>query len=77
MFRALQETGERLDGVAGEITLDFSAVRRINSGALVAMAELANIADDKQIKVVVRGLNVEIYRVLKLLKLASRFSFGN
>ena len=41
------------------------------------MAELASIAEDKSIKVVLRGVNVEIYRVLKLLKLASRFSFGS
>jgi anti-anti-sigma regulatory factor len=77
VVQSLQETGERLDGVDGEVTLDFSAVHRIDPSSLGAMAELASIADDKGIKVVLRGVNIEIYRVLKLLKLASRFSFGN
>ena len=36
---------------------------------------LAGIADDKAVKVVLRGVNVDIYKVLKLMKLASRFSF--
>ena len=77
VVQSLQDTGERLDSVDGEVTLDFSAVHRIDARALGAMEELASIANDKGIKVVLRGVNVEIYRVLKLLKLASRFSFGN
>jgi len=77
VVQSLQDTAQRLDGVDGEVTLDFSAVHRIDASALGAMGELASIADDKGIKVVLRGVNVEIYRVLKLLKLASRFSFGN
>ena len=77
VVQSLQEAGEKLDGVAGEITLDFSAVRRIDSGALVAWQSWQNIAEDKEIKIVFRGLNVDIYKVLKLVKLASRFSFGN
>lgn len=77
VVQSLQDTGVRLDGVDGEVTLDFSAVQRIDPDALGAMAELACIADDKGIKLVLRGVNVGIYRVLKLTKLASRFSFGN
>ena len=77
IVQSLRDTGQRLGGVDGEVTLDLSAVNRIDASALSAMAELASIADDKGIKVVLRGVNVEIYRVLKLLKLASRFSFGN
>ncbi len=77
VVQSLQDTGERLDGVDGEVTLDFSAVRRIDASALGVIVALASVADDKGIKVVLRGVNVEIYRVLKLLKLASRFSFGD
>ena len=57
--------------------MDFSSVRRIDSNALVAMEELAGMADQKAVKVVLRGVNVDIYRVLKLMKLAPRFSFLN
>ena len=73
--QALQEAQERLDSVEGEVALDFSSVRRIDSSALRAMEELADIADEKDVKVALRGVNVGVYKVLKLVKLASRFSF--
>ena len=75
IVHALEEAAEKLDSVEGEVALDFSSVRRINPSALGAMAEFAGAASDKGIKVVLRGVNVEIYKVLKLVKLASRFSF--
>jgi len=55
--------------------LDFASVRRLDPGAVKAMEKLAGIADDKTVRVVLRGVNVEIYKVLKLVKLARRFSF--
>ncbi len=39
------------------------------------MENLASTAGDKAAKVVLRGVNVDIYKVLKLVKLAPRFSF--
>jgi anti-anti-sigma regulatory factor len=72
---ALQEAGEKLDSAEGELVLDFSSVRRIDPSALRAIEQLAGAADDKAVKVVLRGVNVDIYKVLKLVKLASRFSF--
>ena len=41
------------------------------------MEEFAGIADEKGVKVALRGVNVHVYKVLKLVKLASRFSFVN
>jgi anti-anti-sigma regulatory factor len=72
---AFQEAREKLDSTEGDLCLDFSSVRRIDPSALREMEELAGIADDKAVKVLLRGVNVDIYRVLKLMKLASRFSF--
>ena len=72
---ALQEAREKLDSADGDVCLDFSSVRRIDPSALREMEELASIADDKAVKVVLRGVNVDIYKVLKLMKLAPRFSF--
>jgi len=40
-----------------------------------ALQTLAATADEKTVKVVLRGVNIEIYKVLKLVKLARRFSF--
>ena len=75
VVQALQEAGDRLDSVEGEVALDFSSVRRIDPSAIGAMEELAGAADKKGVKVVLRGVNVDVYKVLKLVKLASRFSF--
>ena len=73
----LQEACEKLDSADGEVVLDFSSVRRIDPSALTAMEKLAGAADDKDVKVVLRGVHVEVYKVLKLMKVASRFSFLN
>ena len=77
VVQALQEAGEKLDGVEGEVALDFSSVRRIDPSALRAMEEFAGIAADKGVKVVLRGVSIGVYKVLKLVKLAWRFSFAN
>jgi anti-anti-sigma regulatory factor len=77
MVSALREAGEKLEDTEGEAVLDFSSVRRIDSSALRAMEELARIADEKSVKVALRGVNVDVYKVLKLVKLTRRFSFVN
>lgn len=74
---ALQEAGEKLEGVEGEVVLDFSSVPRIDSSAIRAMDEFVDIADRKGIKIGLHGLGVDVYKVLKLVRLASRFSFVN
>jgi anti-anti-sigma regulatory factor len=75
LVQTLQEAGEMLDSAGGEVLLDFSCMPRINTSALRLMEEFASIAYDKGVKVVLRGVNVDVYRVFKLVKLASRFSF--
>lgn len=71
----LQGASEKLDTADGELVLDFSSVLRIDPSALRAMEKLAGMADNKAVKVVLRGVNVDIYKVLKLVKLTRRFSF--
>jgi anti-anti-sigma regulatory factor len=75
VVHALQEAAEKSDSVEGEVALDFSSVRRIDSSAIRALEEFAGLADDKGVKAVLRGVNVSVYKVLKLVKLTSRFSF--
>jgi anti-anti-sigma regulatory factor len=72
---ALEEARKKLEGAEGEMVLDFSAVRRIDAGALQALQQLAAAADERSIKLVLRGVSIDIYKVLKLMQLASRFSF--
>ena len=74
---ALQAAGEKLERTTGEAALDFSSVRRLDASALRALEDLARIADEKAVKVVLRGVNVDVYKVLTLVKLTSRFSFVN
>jgi anti-anti-sigma regulatory factor len=77
VVHALQEAREKLDSAEGEIVLDFSSVRRVDANALRAMETLAGAADEKTVRVVLRGVNVDVYKVLKLMKLARRFAFVN
>jgi len=75
IVQSLQESAETLDRTVGEAFLDFSFVRRLDATALAAMEEFASMADDKGVKVVLRGVKVSVYRVLKLVKMTSRFVF--
>ncbi len=75
VVETLQAASETLDSVKGNVVLDFSSVRRIDPSVIQALEKLASVADGKTVKVVLRGVNVDIYKVLKLVKLTSRFSF--
>ncbi len=75
VVQALEEARAKLDGSDGEVVIDFSSLRRVDPAALHALQELASVAEEKSVKLVLRGVNVEVYKVLKLMKLASRFSF--
>ncbi len=77
VVQALREAGDNLDGTEGEAVLDFSSIRRIDPGAVRAIEAFASIADKKAVKVVLRGVNIDVYKVLKLLKLTQRFSFAD
>lgn len=68
---------ERLNGSEGELVLDFSAVLGIDTPAVAALERLADAADANHAKVVLRGVNVDVYKVLKLARLTTRFTFLN
>ena len=74
---ALAEAAEKLEGAGGEVVLDFGCVRRIDAAALGALEKFAGRAEKKGIQVVLRGVNVDVYKVLKLVKLTPRFCFEN
>ena len=70
----LHETANSLERDA-ELVLDFSALRRLDSSAVRALEILADIAEERSAKLSLRGLNIDGYKTLKLMKLAHRFSF--
>lgn len=74
---ALQEAAGRLEGKNGEVVVDFSLVRRMDPSGLRALSRFADAAEGKEIKVVLRGVHIFLYRTLKLVKLAQRFSFAS
>jgi len=76
VVQALQQAGEKLGTTGnGHVVFDFSAVRRIDPAGLAAMEELAGRADGQGVKVALRGVHIEVYKVLKLAKLTPRFLF--
>lgn len=74
---SLQKAAECLNSDQHEVTLDFSSVRRIDSAGLRALEEFVQKADDKKVKVALRGVNIDLYKCLKLVRLTRRFSFVN
>jgi anti-anti-sigma regulatory factor len=75
--QGLQQAGNKLDTVDDEVVLDFSSVRRFDLNALEALNEFAVLAEAKNLRVILLGVSVGAYKVLKLVNLASRFSFAS
>lgn len=73
----LQAVAKNLDSGGTEALLDFFFVQDIDQSGLRALEDLANAAEQKKVKVVLRGINVEIYKVMKLARLTERFAFLN
>ena len=73
----LHEVREKIEAGGGQIVLDFSAAIRIGTSAVQAIEELAAAAEKQSVKVEFRGVNVTVYKVLKLARLTTRFSFAN
>jgi len=69
-----QEALDRLENAGDEVILDLSQVRRVQPEDLQALELLAARADKQRVRVVLDAVNVDVYRVLKLAKLTSRFS---
>jgi|HubBroStandDraft_6_1064221.scaffolds.fasta_scaffold139329_1 ABC-type transporter Mla MlaB component len=70
----LQEAQSKLNS-SSEAVLDFTSVLRVQPKDLAALEELVQVAEDRGIKIELNGVNVGIYKVLKLAQLASRFAF--
>jgi anti-anti-sigma regulatory factor len=75
--QCIDDARYKLDIAEEEIVLDFSSIVRIDPSIARAMKLLANTAKDKTVRVVLRGVNVEVYKVLTLVKLVQYFSFVN
>lgn len=73
---SLEQALGKLSTATDEMVVDFASVERITPGALQALGTLSTAAAEKGIRIVLRGVNVSVYKAIKLTKLASpRFSF--
>jgi len=77
MTTMLQQAMEKVKNGDGEVLLDFAALPRIDVAVVRALQELAALAGERSATIVLRAVNADVYRVLKQLKLAERFSFLN
>jgi anti-anti-sigma regulatory factor len=75
VIAALAQAAEKLTGDEGEVLLDCASLRRLDANALRALEDFLRVAEAKSVKVVLRGVKVEVYKVLKLVRLASRLCF--
>lgn len=73
----LQEVEKSFTRAQGEVVIDFSSVARLDGSSLRALAQFASKAQAASVKVTLRGVNVDVYKVLVLMNLTPRFSFVN
>lgn len=73
----LSEAAQKLATGNGDIILDFSAVRRLDVELLHGLEDVVGIAGQKAAKITLRNVNIDVYKVLKLMKLTRRLSFVN
>ena len=74
---ALESAAQMISGNAGEIVLDFSSLRRMDPSALRALDQFAELAQEKNVRVRLQGVSIEVYKTLKLMNIAHRFSFAS
>jgi anti-anti-sigma regulatory factor len=75
VVQGLEEACQKLEAADGELLLDFSSVARLDPNGVAALKTLAGMAEEKAVKLVLRSVNVDVYKVLKLVKLSQHFSF--
>ncbi len=69
----LSAAADKLNGNVGEVLLDLSAVHRVDPRGVHAIEEFVTRAQTRGVKVGVRLTDVDVYKVLKLVKLAPLF----
>ncbi len=63
------------DLAAGQAVLDFRTVQRLDVDDMRALEDLGNRAAEIKACLVLRGVNVDLYKAIKLMKTTARFSY--
>lgn len=71
----LKEVRGGLAANGGEVLLDFFFVQTLDPAGIEGLEQLSATAQLLKAKVILRGVNVELYKVLKLSELTDKFLF--
>jgi anti-anti-sigma regulatory factor len=71
----LNEICGKLATEGPEVLLDFFLAQTLDPAGIQALEELACAAGIENAKIVLRGMNIEMYKVLKLAGLSDNFTF--
>ena len=71
----LNDIREKLATEGPEVLLDFFLAQALDPADIRALDELATSASAESTKLFVRGINIEMYKVLKLAGLTEKFEF--
>lgn len=66
---------EKLPAEGPEVLLDFFLAQSFDPASIRALEDLAGAAEGVSAKIVLRGINIEMYKVLKLAGLSDKFLF--
>jgi ABC-type transporter Mla MlaB component len=72
---SLKQAHQKVSLAQGDVVLDLSSLLRLDTETLLGLEELLSFADEKQVKLAMRGVTIDVYKVLKLSRLSSRFAF--
>lgn len=72
---SVESAKSKINAKTEDTVLDFSSVERLDANGLRALEDLAAAAEQKSVKLSLRGTHVAVCKVLKLTKLTRRFSF--
>jgi anti-anti-sigma regulatory factor len=75
VIAVLKEAGRDLTKAEREVVVDCSSLEWVDSAIVKALQEFADTADRAGVKVGLRSVNIGVYKVLKLVRLAERFFF--
>jgi anti-anti-sigma regulatory factor len=71
----VQEAAQKLEKTDVDLVLDFSSVSRLDTSSVEALEELAQLAENRGAEIVLREVNIDVYKVLKLIGLTTKFEF--
>jgi anti-anti-sigma regulatory factor len=75
IVQQLNDICRQLGSEGPEVLLDFFLAQTLDTEGIRALEELAAGAGNENAKVVLRGVNIEMYKVMKLAGLSDKFTF--